>query len=232
MPILTSLGSSTSRAYGQNGNIIIPGNSGIITSGSSYTLPYTTGMTVNIITIGGGAGGGGGSGRSSYSGYFTGGGGGGAGGNGYASSVSVLPGQTLTFSIGAAGGAGNATDGIYGGGSNGLMGTVAMATKAAGGRVVGIIPHALADKETANTYCDELHMVDNMHQRKFMMAERADAFLALPGGIGTFEELFEVWTWKQLGFHNKPIGLLNVDGYYDGLLSFMQNTVDHGFVSD
>jgi uncharacterized protein (TIGR00730 family) len=121
---------------------------------------------------------------------------------------------------------------VYGGGSNGLMGTVAMATKAAGGRVVGIIPHALAEKETANTHCDELHMVDNMHQRKFMMAERADAFLALPGGIGTFEELFEVWTWRQLGFHNKPIGLLNVDGYYDGLLNFMQNTVDHGFVSD
>ncbi len=121
---------------------------------------------------------------------------------------------------------------IYGGGGNGLMGTVAMATKAAGGRVVGIIPHALAEKETANTHCDELHMVDNMHQRKFMMAERADAFLALPGGIGTFEELFEVWTWKQLGFHNKPIGLLNVDGYYNGLLNFMQNTVDHGFVSD
>ncbi len=121
---------------------------------------------------------------------------------------------------------------VYGGGSNGLMGTVAMSTKAAGGRVVGIIPHALAEKETANTHCDELHMVDNMHQRKFMMAERADAFIALPGGIGTFEELFEVWTWRQLGFHNKPIGLLNVDGYYDGLLSFMKNTVDHGFVSD
>lgn len=121
---------------------------------------------------------------------------------------------------------------VYGGGSNGLMGTVAMATKAAGGRVVGIIPHALAEKETANTQCDELHMVDTMHQRKFMMAERADSFLALPGGIGTFEELFEVWTWKQLGFHNKPIGLLNVDGYYDGLQSFMQNTVDQGFVSD
>ena len=121
---------------------------------------------------------------------------------------------------------------VYGGGSNGLMGTVAMATKAAGGRVVGIIPHALAEKETANTHCDELHMVDNMHQRKFMMAERADAFLALPGGIGTFEELFEVWTWKQLGFHNKPIGLLNVDGYYDGLMSFMHNTVERGFVSD
>ncbi len=121
---------------------------------------------------------------------------------------------------------------VYGGGGNGLMGTVAMATKAAGGRVIGIIPHALAEKETANTHCDELHMVDNMHQRKFMMAERADAFLALPGGIGTFEELFEVWTWKQLGFHNKPIGLLNVDGYYDGLQHFMQNTVEKGFVSD
>jgi uncharacterized protein (TIGR00730 family) len=98
--------------------------------------------------------------------------------------------------------------------------------------VVGVIPHALAAKETANESCDELHMVDNMHQRKFMMAERADAFLALPGGIGTFEELFEVWTWRQLAFHNKPIGLLNVDGYYDGLISFMQNTVNNGFVSD
>ena len=121
---------------------------------------------------------------------------------------------------------------VYGGGSNGLMGTVARATKEAGGRVIGVIPHALAAKETANVDCDELHMVDNMHQRKFMMAERADAFLALPGGIGTFEELFEVWTWRQLEFHNKPIGLLNVDGYYDGLLAFMQNTVAHGFVSD
>ncbi len=122
---------------------------------------------------------------------------------------------------------------VYGGGGNGLMGTVARATKSAGGRVVGIIPHALAEKESANDDgCDELHMVDNMHQRKFMMAERADAFLALPGGIGTFEELFEVWTWRQLAFHNKPIGLLNVDGYYDGLLAFMQNTVDKGFVSD
>ena len=109
---------------------------------------------------------------------------------------------------------------------------VAKAAKTPGARVVGVIPHALAVKETANENCDELHLVDNMHQRKFMMAERADAFLALPGGIGTFEELFEVWTWKQLEFHNKPIGLLNVDGYYDGLISFMQNTVNNGFVSD
>lgn len=121
---------------------------------------------------------------------------------------------------------------VYGGGSQGLMGTVARSAKSAGAKVVGVIPHALAAKETANESCDELHMVDNMHQRKFMMAERADAFLALPGGIGTFEELFEVWTWRQLEFHNKPIGLLNVDGYYDGLIQFMQNTVANGFVSD
>ena len=121
---------------------------------------------------------------------------------------------------------------VYGGGNSGLMGIVALATQQAGGRVVGIIPHALAEKELARDDCDEFHLVDNMHQRKHMMAERADAFLALPGGIGTFEEFFEVWTWKQLGYHNKPIGLLNVDGYYDGLLAFMHNTVDKGFVSD
>ncbi|NQW66350.1 MAG: TIGR00730 family Rossman fold protein [Burkholderiales bacterium] len=121
---------------------------------------------------------------------------------------------------------------VYGGGNSGLMGIVALATQQAGGRVVGIIPHALAEKELARDDCDEFHLVDNMHQRKHMMAERADAFLTLPGGIGTFEEFFEVWTWKQLGYHNKPIGLLNVDGYYDGLLAFMNNTVNKGFVSD
>jgi uncharacterized protein (TIGR00730 family) len=121
---------------------------------------------------------------------------------------------------------------VYGGGNSGLMGIVALATQQAGGRVVGIIPHALAEKELARDDCDEFYLVDNMHQRKHMMAERADAFLALPGGIGTFEEFFEVWTWKQLDYHNKPIGLLNVDGYYDGLLAFMHNTVDKGFVSD
>jgi len=121
---------------------------------------------------------------------------------------------------------------VYGGGNNGLMGVVAAATQQAGGRVVGIIPHGLAEKELARDDCDEFHLVDNMHQRKQMMAERADAFLALPGGIGTFEEFFEVWTWRQLGYHNKPIGLLNVDGYYDGLLAFMNTTVNDGFVSD
>ena len=121
---------------------------------------------------------------------------------------------------------------VYGGGNNGLMGIVAAATQQAGGRVVGIIPHALAEMEFARDDCDEFYLVDNMHQRKQMMAERADAFLALPGGIGTFEEFFEVWTWRQLGYHNKPIGLLNVDGYYDGLLTFMRTTVNDGFVSD
>ena len=121
---------------------------------------------------------------------------------------------------------------VYGGGNNGLMGIVAASTQQAGGRVVGIIPHALAEMELARDDCDEFYLVDNMHQRKQMMAERADAFLALPGGIGTFEEFFEVWTWRQLGYHNKPIGLLNVDGYYDGLMAFMNTTVHGGFVHD
>lgn len=121
---------------------------------------------------------------------------------------------------------------VYGGGHNGLMGVVADATQAAGGRVIGVIPQALVDKEAANRRCDELHIVQNMHERKAMMAERADAFLALPGGIGTFEELFEVWTWRQLGYHAKPLGLLNVAGYYDAMLSFLQNSVDHGFMGE
>lgn len=119
---------------------------------------------------------------------------------------------------------------VYGGGHTGLMGMVADATKAAGGRVVGVIPQALVDKELANQACDELHIVANMHERKAMMAERSNAFLALPGGIGTFEELFEVWTWRQLGYHDKPIGLLNVDGYYNSMLNFLDSTVHSGFM--
>ena len=119
---------------------------------------------------------------------------------------------------------------VYGGGNNGLMGTVADATLAAGGRVVGVIPHALVEREFAKRDCTELHVVDNMHERKRMMAERADAFLALPGGIGTFEELFEVWTWRQLGYHAKPLGLLNAGGYYDTLLAFLGQSVGHGFM--
>ena len=121
---------------------------------------------------------------------------------------------------------------VYGGGRNGLMGIVAQATQEAGGRVVGIIPKALVDKEHANHHCDELHVVDTMHERKAMMAERSDAFVALPGGIGTFEELFEVWTWRQLGYHDKPIGLLNVAGYYDALLVFLRQSVQNGFMGD
>ena len=119
---------------------------------------------------------------------------------------------------------------VYGGGHNGLMGLVADATLAAGGRVVGIIPQALVEREWAHKGCTELHVVDTMHERKRMMAERADAFLALPGGIGTFEEFFEVWTWRQLGYHDKPVGLLNLNGYYDGLLTFLHNSVDQQFM--
>ena len=121
---------------------------------------------------------------------------------------------------------------VYGGGNNGLMGVMADATLEAGGRVVGVIPHALVDREFAKLDCTELHVVDTMHERKRIMAERADAFLALPGGIGTFEEMFEVWTWRQLGYHDKPVGLLNVQGYYDPLIAFLRSSVGHGFMSD
>ena len=119
---------------------------------------------------------------------------------------------------------------VYGGGCNGLMGTVAQATLDAGGRVIGVIPKALVDKEWANRACTELHVVETMHERKRLMAEHADAFLALPGGIGTFEEFFEVWTWRQLGYHDKPVGLLNVAGYYDGLMQFLHSTVEQQFM--
>ena len=121
---------------------------------------------------------------------------------------------------------------VYGGGRTGLMGTVAEATRLAGGRVVGIIPKALVDKELANPLCDELHVVDTMHERKAMMGERADAFISLPGGIGTLEELFEIWTWRQLGYHDKPVGILNVNGYYDALLAFLAHSVREGFMGD
>ena len=121
---------------------------------------------------------------------------------------------------------------VYGGGRNGLMGIVAEATQAAGGRVVGIIPKALVDLEQANTHCDELHVVDTMHERKALMADRSDAFIALPGGIGTFEEFFETWTWRQLGYHDKPTGLLNQNGYYDALLGFLRHSVASGFMGE
>ena len=121
---------------------------------------------------------------------------------------------------------------IYGGGKSGLMGTVAQATRHAGGRVVGVIPQSMVEREWANHDCDELHIVQTMHERKQMMADRADAFLAIPGGIGTFEEFFEVWAWRQLGFHNKPVGLLNTNGYYQGLLDFLSHSITQGFMSE
>lgn len=121
---------------------------------------------------------------------------------------------------------------VYGGGRVGLMGTVADATLAAGGHVVGVIPQALMDREVGHAGLTELHVVQTMHERKQLMATRADAFIALPGGIGTLEELYEVWSWQQLGYHDKPVALLNVDGYYDALLEFTRVTHARGFVSD
>ena len=121
---------------------------------------------------------------------------------------------------------------VYGGGKSGLMGIVADAALQSGARVVGVIPKALVEKEWAHQGCTELYIVDTMHDRKRMMAERADAFLALPGGIGTFEELFEVWTWRQLGYHDKPIGILNVAGYYDRMMDFLASSVKEQFLGD
>jgi len=120
---------------------------------------------------------------------------------------------------------------VYGGGSTGLMGIVANAALAAGATVIGIIPASLMNRELGHQNLTELHVVDTMHQRKLMMAERSDAFLALPGGIGTFEELFEVWSWRHLGYHDKPLALLNVAGFYDPLLRFLDHSETQGFVS-
>ena len=120
---------------------------------------------------------------------------------------------------------------VYGGGKVGLMGEVADAALAAGGRVVGVIPETLQQLEVGHDGLHELHVVPTMHLRKQMMAERAQAFIALPGGIGTLEELYEVWTWRQLKYHDQPIGLLNVEGYYDSLLAFMAHSVAEGFLS-
>ncbi|MBP6775989.1 MAG: TIGR00730 family Rossman fold protein [Piscinibacter sp.] len=119
---------------------------------------------------------------------------------------------------------------VYGGGGSGLMGEVADAALAAGARSTGVIPAALMERELGHRGLEELLVVETMHERKRMMAERSDAFVALPGGIGTFEELFEVWTWLQLGYHAKPVGLLNVAGYYDPLLAFLDRSVAQGFV--
>jgi uncharacterized protein (TIGR00730 family) len=119
---------------------------------------------------------------------------------------------------------------VYGGGHVGMMGQVADAALLAGGRVVGVIPHHLMRPEVAHQRLDELIVVDSMHTRKRTMAERADAFVVLPGGFGTFEEMFEMVTWAQLQLHAKPVGLLNAHGYYDHLIAFLQHAAEEGFV--
>lgn len=119
---------------------------------------------------------------------------------------------------------------VYGGGHVGLMGIVADAALDAGGRAVGVIPRALWEWEVGHRALTELHVVETMHERKAKMAALADAFVALPGGLGTLEEIFEVWTWGQLGIHGKPCGFLDVAGYYAPLLAFLDQAVERGLV--
>jgi uncharacterized protein (TIGR00730 family) len=119
---------------------------------------------------------------------------------------------------------------VYGGSNVGLMGAISDTVLAQGGEVIGIIPEPLVAKEVAHRGLSDLRIVGSMHERKALMAELSDAFIALPGGFGTLEEFCEIVTWVQLGLHRKPCGLLNVEGYYDGLLSFLNHTVAEGFV--
>lgn len=119
---------------------------------------------------------------------------------------------------------------VYGGASVGLMGEVAGAALAAGGDVIGVMPRALVDREVAHRGLADLRVVGSMHERKAMMAELADGFVALPGGLGTLEELFEIWTWAQLGDHAKPCALLDIQGYYGKLLAFLDQAVAEGFI--
>lgn len=119
---------------------------------------------------------------------------------------------------------------VYGGGHSGLMGIVADAALSAGAEVIGVIPDRLIERELGHGGVTELQVVGSMHERKHRMAMQADAFVALPGGIGTLEEIFEVWTWRQLGYHAKALGLLNVGGYYDALLQFIDRSREEGFL--
>ncbi|MDY7229464.1 TIGR00730 family Rossman fold protein [Hyalangium rubrum] len=119
---------------------------------------------------------------------------------------------------------------IYGGASVGLMGALADATLAGGGRAVGVLPFSLQERELGHSGLHELHLVNSMHERKALMAKRADAFIAMPGGFGTFDELFEILTWGQLGLHQKPIGLLNVGGYFEPLQAMVRRGVEDGFI--
>jgi uncharacterized protein (TIGR00730 family) len=140
---------------------------------------------------------------------------------GYASAATSLARYPLAKGIGI----------VYGGGKLGLMGMLADAALAAGGKVVGVIPRSMVTKERSHTGLSELRVVASMHERKALMAELSDAFIALPGGYGTFEEFCEVLTWTQLGLHRKPCGILNVEGYYDHLLALFDRAVDEQFVS-
>jgi uncharacterized protein (TIGR00730 family) len=126
--------------------------------------------------------------------------------------------------------AGERVDLVYGGGRVGLMGVLADAVLAGGGRVIGVIPRALLKREIAHRGLTELRVVESMHERKALMANLADGFLAMPGGAGTLEELFEAWAWGQLGLHAKPCGLLNIGGYYDALIAFLDRATTDGFV--
>lgn len=119
---------------------------------------------------------------------------------------------------------------VYGGAAVGLMGALADAALAAGGAVIGVIPAALVEREIAHPGLTELHQVRSMHERKAVMADRSDAFLALPGGAGTLEEIFEAWTWAQLGHHTKPVGLLNVEGFFDALIAFLDHQCRERFI--
>ena len=120
---------------------------------------------------------------------------------------------------------------VYGGGRLGLMGVVADAVMDNGGSAYGVIPQALIDLEVAHTGLTELHIVGSMHERKAMMTDLTDAFVAIPGGIGTLDELFEAWSWNALGYHAKPFALLNVSGFWDGMISFLDTVTDSGFMS-
>lgn len=121
---------------------------------------------------------------------------------------------------------------VYGGGKAGLMGAIATSALQAGGEVIGVIPQALVDMEVANHDCTELHVVDTMHQRKQAFTDLSDGFVTMPGGVGTMDELWEAISWAQLGYHSKPVGLLNALGYFDGLVAFNSHMAETGFVRE
>ena len=137
------------------------------------------------------------------------------------SASAIAMGETLTR---------HGLDLVYGGGSIGIMRVIADSVLRSGGQAIGVIPQSLVDREVAHQGLTELHITSSMHERKSRMAELSDAFIALPGGLGTLEEIFEIWTWAQLCFHDKPIALLNTRDYYSSLLHFLDNSVEQGFV--